>query len=112
MMPELLELGLILGLAGYAAYRFQALRVRELALQAARRACRQHGLQLLDESVSIRRLSLSRDRRGNWRIWRQYRFEYSRDGEQRVIGQVIMLGTQLTGLALEGGALPPHSQGA
>lgn len=94
------EVSLGLLLAAYGVYLFQALRVRELALQAARRSCHRDGVQLLDETVSIRRISMSRDERGNWRVWRQYHFEYSIDGVQRERGHVIMLGAQLLALVM------------
>jgi len=38
---------------------------------------------------------MSRDDTGRWRIWRQYRFDYSYDGVERRQGFVIMLGKQL-----------------
>jgi hypothetical protein len=100
MILDLGELVLILVLAAYAVYLFQALRVRELALQAARRSCDREGVQLLDQSVSIQRLSLSRDAGGNWRVWRQYRFEYTVDGQERERGNVIMLGNRLQALVM------------
>ena len=89
------EVVLFLLLVGLAVYQFQSLRVRELALQAARRACQQQGVQLLDQTVSLQRVSLSRDQKGYWRVWRQYRFDYSYDGVQRRQGHVIMLGKKL-----------------
>ncbi len=58
-------------------YFLGAIRVRELAVQAVGRAGRQDDFQLLDQAVHISRISLSRDRQGRWRIWRQYRFDYS-----------------------------------
>jgi hypothetical protein len=72
-----------------------AIRVRELALQAVGQASRRDDFQLLDQSVHIRRLSLSRDGNGRWRIWRQYRFDYTFDGVERRQGFVIMLGKHL-----------------
>ncbi len=87
-------------LVAFAVYLFQSMRVRELALQAARRSCHSDGVQLLDETVSIRRMSLSRDERGNWHIWRQYHFEYSVEGVERERGHVIMLGNQLQALVM------------
>ena len=72
-----------------------AIRVRELAVQAVGRAGKQDDFQLLDQTVHIRRLSLSRNESGRWRIWRQYRFDYSYDGVERRQGHVIMLGKQL-----------------
>lgn len=76
-------------------YFLGSIRVRELALQAVGRASRQDDFQLLDQAVHIRRVSLSRDQSGRWRIWRQYRFDYSYDGVERRQGHVIMLGKQL-----------------
>ncbi|MFV0275696.1 MAG: DUF3301 domain-containing protein [Parahaliea sp.] len=72
-----------------------AIRVRELALQAVERAGERDDFQLLDQSVHINRVSLSRDRNRRWRIWRQYRFDYSFDGVLREQGFVIMLGRHL-----------------
>ena len=93
-----LTLGELLVVAGaglVALYFFGAIRVRELALQAVVRASGRDDFQLLDQSVHIDRVSMSRDERGQWRIWRQYRFEYSYDGVERQQGHVIMLGRQL-----------------
>ena len=100
MNLELGEVVLILVLVAYAVYFFQALRVRELALQAARRSCDREGVQLLDQTVSMQRMSLSRDAGGNWRVWRQFRFEYTVDGEERERGHVIMLGNRLQALVM------------
>lgn len=75
-----------------ALYYFSGIRVRELAIEAVRRASRDVGFQLLDQSVAIERVSMSRDRGGRWHIWRQYRFDYSYDGVDRREGRVIMLG--------------------
>ncbi|MFK7831026.1 MAG: DUF3301 domain-containing protein [Congregibacter sp.] len=80
---------------GVAWYWFSGTRVRELAIAAARRSTKTADVQLLDQTVSLARVSLSRGRDGRWRIWRQFRFEYSRDGVNREIGQIIMLGHRL-----------------
>ena len=95
---------IMLLVGGYGVYFFQALRVRELALIAARRACSEAGVQLLDETVSVKKLSMSRDPEGRWRVWRQYQFEYSIEGYERERGHVIMLGNRLHGLVM---AEPP-----
>ena len=84
----------------YVIYLYQAFRVRELALQHARRACEEANIQLLDQSVSIRKLSLSKDNQGRWRVWRQYRFEYTSDGAARQKGHVIMLGMRPQALVM------------
>lgn len=78
-----------------AWYWFSGTRVRELAIAAARRSTKMADVQLLDQSVALARVSLSRDRQGRWRIWREYRFDYSRDGLSREVGHIIMLGPLL-----------------
>ena len=87
---------LIVALIGVAAwYWFSSTRVRELAIAAARRSVEQADVQLLDQSVSLARVSMSRDRAGHWHIWREYRFDYSRDGLSRETGHIILLGQRL-----------------
>ena len=100
MTLNLGEILVILVIGGYGVYLFQALRIKELALAAARRACQQRGVQLLDQTVSIKRISMSRDEQGRWRVWRQYHFEYSVEGLERERGHVIMLGNRLHGLVM------------
>ncbi len=87
---------LVIFLCGLLGLFFMnAIRVRELALQAVLHAGRRDDFQLLDQAVNINRISLSRDHQRRWRIWRQYRFDYSYDGVEREQGFVIMLGKQL-----------------
>jgi hypothetical protein len=87
---------LLVFLFGTAALHFLAsIRVRELAIHAVRRASERDDFQFLDQSVHLQRLSLSRDGSGRWRVWRQYRFDYSYDGVERRQGQVTMLAKHL-----------------
>lgn len=90
----------VLGLALLCLYFLSAIRVRELAVQAVGRASAKDDFQLLDQSVHLRRISLSRDEAGRWRIWRQYRFDYSYDGVERRHGFVVMLGRQLQSIVV------------
>jgi len=94
------DLILTLALGVMCLYFLGALRVRELAVQAVALASRRDDFQLLDQSVHIQRLSLSRDENGRWRVWRQYRFDYSFDGVERRQGFVIMLGKQLQSIVV------------
>ncbi|MEQ9465126.1 MAG: DUF3301 domain-containing protein [Haliea sp.] len=84
-----------LAFAGLAVWFLASIRVRELALAAVDRAGKRDDFQLLDQTVQLSRISLSRDERGSWRVWRQYRFDYSYDGVERQEGFVIMLGQRL-----------------
>ncbi|MEM1113632.1 MAG: DUF3301 domain-containing protein [Pseudomonadota bacterium] len=96
-LGELL-LVMVFGLA--VVYFLSSIRVREFALLAVRNAAGRDDFQLLDQSVHIQRVSLSKDEGGRWRVWRQYRFDYSYDGVERRQGHVIMLGNKLTALVI------------
>ncbi len=103
----MIELLLLLALLSLCLYFLSSQKVRELALSAAKRACEQAGPQFLDESVSIKRLSISRDHTDSWRIWRLYHFEYSYDGQARLLGRIVMLGYRQQSLVLQE---PDHSK--
>ncbi|MCR9184470.1 MAG: DUF3301 domain-containing protein [Halieaceae bacterium] len=85
----LMLLGLLCG------WFLASIRVRELAVAAVARAGKRDDFQLLDQNVHLNRISLSRDEQRRWRVWRQYRFDYSFDGVERHEGYVIMLGQRL-----------------
>jgi hypothetical protein len=89
------EVLVLFGFGALALFFFSAIRVRELAVQAVMQASKRDDFQLLDQSVHIQRISLSRDTTRRWRIWRQYRFDYSYDGVERRQGHVMMLAKQV-----------------
>lgn len=80
---------------------FDALRAREAAIGVARRACHEHGLQLLDDTVQGARLRLARDADGVARLRRTFVFEFSEDGFARRTGCLVMLGAQVESVQLE-----------
>ena len=100
MYLSLGELLVLFLFGGAAVFFLSAIRIRELALQAVQRASKQDDFQLLDQSVHIQRLSLSRDSDGRWRVWRQYRFDYCFAGVVRQQGHVIMLGKRMQALVV------------
>jgi len=59
-----------------------ALRARELAIHHGRTLCREAGVQLLDQTVSLKRLRVAR-RAGLPTLVRRYGFEVSLDGSDR-----------------------------
>ncbi|TMG87847.1 MAG: DUF3301 domain-containing protein [Betaproteobacteria bacterium] len=77
------------------------LRVREAAIRIAKDACRERGLQFLDDTVQGARTRLARDAEGHSRLRRTYVFEFSDDGVGRRAGSVVMLGARLESLQLE-----------
>jgi hypothetical protein len=80
---------------------FDALRAREVATRIVRQACKQQGLQLLDDTVHGARLRLARDEDGVSRIRRTFAFEFSDDGVSRRAGRLVMLGARVESLQLE-----------
>lgn len=98
------RMGELLGLlVGGAAIWFvvDALRAREAAIRIVREACRDYGVQLLDDAVHGARLSIVRDSQGVARLRRRFVFEFSEDGFSRRNGYVVLLGHQLESLRLD-----------
>jgi hypothetical protein len=89
---------LVLLLAGWLW--LNALRARELALAHARRGCERAGVQLLDQAVALRGLSVRWTAQG-LRVWRRYGFEFSTAGVERRSGSVVLLGLRLERLELD-----------
>lgn len=81
-----------------------ALRSRELAIRYGRELCREAGVQLLDQSVSLKRVRLAR-RDGLPALVRRYHFEISLDGSDRHRGHL-----DLNGHRLEAWSLPLGEQ--
>lgn len=102
---------IILLLLGTAAllYFYSSLRIRELAIDAARKRCADIGVQFLDQSVSASGTRLRRNAAqhgSHWIIERHYRFEFASTGEERYRGLVTMRGNRLAGIELEPHRLP------
>ena len=77
-----------------------ALNARECAIRAGRELCRDAGVQLLDQTVSLKRVRIGR-RDGLPTFLRRYGFEVSLDGRDRHRGHL-----DLSGLRLEAWSLP------
>ena len=73
---------------------FDSTRSHELAVQITSRLCFKHDVQLLDETVALRRLGLSWPREG-LRLKRTYRFDYTIEGTERRTGSLVLLGSRL-----------------
>ena len=82
---------------------------REYAVREARMQCRQHGVQLLDETVGLRRVRLRRVD-GQRHLERCYGFEVSVDGHDRAPGRLWMIGRSLTSLSLPSAERPPDAE--
>ena len=76
-------------------------KVREIALSATIRHCRDLELQMLDGYIAWQAMTLKRDRRGKVHISRTYVFEFSSTGAERYNGNIIMLGRRVEAIQLE-----------
>ncbi|MGD8175183.1 DUF3301 domain-containing protein [Marinimicrobium sp. ARAG 43.8] len=90
--------GVLLGLLFY--YTWRAFQAKDVAYAAARSHCAQMQVQLLDQSVYLRKLWI-RWHRGRPGLWRLFHFEFTVTGGDRYVGQVWMLGRQITRVELE-----------
>jgi Protein of unknown function (DUF3301) len=91
-MHEALALLLVAG--GLAGLWSWSTAGRECAITAIDKLCRELALQRLDDSVALHRLALERQH-GRLAVLRVYRFEFSRDGVQRHIGEVALTNSAL-----------------
>ena len=100
-MLSVLDLATMLGFAAMAWYWMDAVRCKEIARAAGLRACQQAEAQFLDDTVELTRLRLRRDARGRVVLYREYRFEFTRNRDYRLRGEIAMLGRGVMRLALE-----------
>lgn len=84
-----------------------SMRAREAALDAGRSACAAEGVQLLDWTVAMKRMRIARDDEGRVRVRRVYEFEFSDTGNNRIKGNVTLLGVQLLAIHLPVVTPPP-----
>jgi hypothetical protein len=76
-----------------------ALGARERAVRYGRELCREAGVQLLDQTVSLKRLRIGR-RDGLPAFVRRYGFEVSLDGSDRHRGHLDIAGNRLEAWSL------------
>lgn len=100
-MPNSLSdlLWLVLVAAG-AWYWWITRNAKALALRAAWQRCRELNLQLLDQSVVLRKTRLQRGDDGMLQLLRHYDFEFSSTGQERYRGSLSMRGTRLVSFEL------------
>jgi hypothetical protein len=92
----------ILGLMGIALlFWFESMRVREFMIKMCKRICREEDLQLLDQTVSLNKIRLGQSDYGWLSIHREYRFEVSTNGTDRLMGYVILDGRFITAVQID-----------
>ena len=94
-MLELSDLIFVFGIFWFGWYSLQVARLKELCVKAVNRRCEEQGVQLLDSTVVLHKLSIARDPNGWLRLRRIYSFEFTATGEDRNNGLVSVLGNRL-----------------
>lgn len=89
----------VLGLFIY--YCWRAFQAKDRAFIAARRHCEKMQVQMLDQSVYLRKLWIKRDTRGRPGLWRAFYFEFTVTGGDRYFGRVLMLGRHIHSVELD-----------
>ena len=88
-------------LAGIIWFWLDSTRTKELASYAAAQACKEMGVQFLDQTVSLEKLKRSRNHQGRFTFLRIYKFDFSVHGDQRFHGRAKMLGQKLLQMQLD-----------
>jgi hypothetical protein len=92
-------LGLLV-LAATGGYLIEAMRSKDFARTTAKQYCRERDVQLLDDTVHLRKLRLCRDPGGRVVVYREFGFEFTVDGSGRQSGDLVLHGRRLASLSL------------
>lgn len=85
---------LIILLVAIAWFWLDSSRAKEFAVEICRQASEKYGVQFLDESVVLSKLGIRWPEQG-LRFRRVYDFDFSRNGDERLSGQVALVGIEL-----------------
>jgi hypothetical protein len=105
-MPTLIVLMIVSAMA--FAFWNASRAAAERAEAVGRDACRIAGVQWLDQSVHAIGLRVYRQESGWLGFERTFRFDYSHDGEDRHIGQLVLRGDRL--VSFSGPVMPSPAQ--
>lgn len=91
----------IASIAAVILYWWASQGMRQIALQACRAYCDKQDLQLLDESVGLRRIRVKRGERGRLGLCWTYEFEFTATGYDRFKGRITILSARVFDIDLE-----------
>lgn len=108
----MLDALIVIILFGLAVFTWQdSLAARELARSLSQRLCAEAGMQLLDQTVALRRFALARNASGWLALRRWYSFDVSIDGHDRHRGGLRLLAGRLEDFSLPVRAAEPPPVG-
>ena len=91
-------------IAGVLIFWRNTLRAREQGIRVSRAAWKTRGLQFLDDTVSLAALGIARGAHGWPQLRRTYEFEFSADGYDRFVGNVVLSGSLVESVYMPDGA--------
>ncbi len=71
---------------------WKTMQARERAEKIAQAACKKENMQILDVTVSLKKLGFEKNQHGSRVFLRYFNFEFSHTGEDRRIGTIAMRG--------------------
>jgi len=74
---------------------------KEQARQYAKQQCQLQQVQLLDDTVALKKTLLRRSPTGHMTLQRKFHFEFSGDGEQRAQGYIELIGRKIKKVHLD-----------
>ena len=74
---------------------------RDRAIGLAKQHCERMDVQLLDDTISLTKIRLKRDGRGNIALSRHYEFEFTATGDRRYQGKMTLFGSRIDNVELE-----------
>jgi len=89
------QLIMLLLLTMLGAWFWHHLGIRQYALQSARQITQKAGVQLLDQSIYLRKIRLAKSSSSLLALERSYEFEFSTRGDRRFLGWVVMRGRRM-----------------
>jgi len=90
---------LVLGLVAW--YWSYSQKLKQLALRASKKRCDEADVQFLDHSVVLHRIGFRKNPAKQWRMIREYRFEFTSTGENRYVGRIVLQGPYVVSSDLE-----------
>ena len=99
------EMFIAIGLIGVLVMLYRNQRYHELADHLVRHYCRRHGLQFLGGTVSLRKITVSRQ---PLMLCRSYRFDYSLSSVDRFHGSVTLCGEHYQSFRVQPDHLPSN----
>ena len=95
---EFLIILLLLGLGAW--FWADSMRAREVAVRYCKQKCEKEGWEFLDQTVEMKKMWPRRNGRGRLQWRREYAFDYSTNGADRIEGTVVMLGSSVLQLTM------------